>query len=125
MKKLLTLLAITAGFAVLAPATSQARDHYSHSNQGHGGGHSSGHGGYQPYRPTHGSSHHSGHGGYQQYTPGHGGGHSSGHGGYQPYRPSYGSSHRSGHGSSHGSNGGIHIALPGFHVDLGGRSGRH
>jgi hypothetical protein len=100
MKKLITLLAVTASFAVLTPAAVQAGDHHSSSRSSHGSGHGSGHG----------SSSHGG--GLRSVT-------APGMAATsptlramaaattpamvvtQPYRPSYGNggSHNSGHGS--------------------------
>ena len=105
MKKIITLLAVTASLAIFTPATVQARDPHNHS-QG------SGHGGNQQYSSNQG--HGGGHGGNQQCTSSRGSSHSSGHGSRQYYRPSY----NSGHGSSHGSRGG-HITFRGIHIDFG------
>lgn len=112
MKKLITLLAVTASFAVLAPASVQARDSHGHSSRSVS--HNCGSCGSPVYRERVITGYdRCGEPVYGYRTVGHSCRSSSGHGG----------GHGSGHGSSHGSSGG-HISLPGFHFDFGGR-GRH
>ncbi|MCP5560179.1 MAG: hypothetical protein H7A55_20715 [Verrucomicrobiaceae bacterium] len=110
MKKLITLLAVTASFAVLSPASVQARDDHGHSSS-RSVSHNCGSCGSPVYRERtfNGYDRH-GHPVFGYRTVGHSCRSSSGHGG--------------GHGSGHGSSSGGHISLPGFHFDFGG-SGRH
>lgn len=113
MKKLITLLAIGAGFAVMAPTSSQARD-------GHGGSssfsHRCGSCGSSVYRQQviTGYDRH-GHPVYGWRTASH-----SCRTSYEGHGGSHGGGHSSGHGGGHG---GGHISLPGFHFDFG--RGRH
>jgi uncharacterized membrane protein YgcG len=113
MKKLITLLAVTASFAVLTPAAVQAGDHHHSSSRSYS--HACGSCGSSVYRErVYAGRNNCGEPVYTWRTVGHSCRSSSGHGG----------GHSSGHSSSHGSSGG-HISLPGFHFDFGDRSGRH
>jgi hypothetical protein len=129
MKQLTVLLTVGFGLVVL-PGISRADDpHHPSSQHGsHNSGHGSGHGGYQHYTPNHGggyggNQHYTpspsyGHGGYQHYAP------NSPQGGYQHFTPNHGYGHSSGNGSNH-SNNGVHLSVPGIHLDFGGHSGHH
>ncbi|MDZ4405540.1 hypothetical protein [Prosthecobacter sp.] len=104
MKKIITLLAVVAGFAVLTPATSQARD--GHGSYSRSYSHTCGSCRTPVYRERVCTGHdRHGHPVYGYRTASH------------SCRPSYGhGSH--GHGSSHGSSRG-RFSLPGFLFGFG------
>lgn len=103
MKKLITLLAVTATFAVLAPVTMQARDSHGHSSRSYS--HSCGSCRAPVYRErVFAGYNRCGEPVYSWRTVGH----------------SCRSGHGHGHSSGHGSRGG-HVSFPGLHLDLGGR----
>jgi hypothetical protein len=114
MKKLLTLLAVTASLAVFVPTTSQARDSHGHSSRSFS--HSCNSCGTSVYREraVTGYDRH-GHAVYGYRTVGHSCRSNSGHG----------RGHSSGQSSHHNSGRSGHISGPGFHLDLGGHSSRH
>ncbi|MGV3664398.1 MAG: hypothetical protein ACO1TE_29770 [Prosthecobacter sp.] len=114
MKKIITLLAVATGFAVMAPAASQAHDSRSPHSHGSSSSRSFSHScrtcgtGVYRERAIVGRAR-DGCAIYGWRTVAH------------SCRPSFGH----GHGRSHGGRPGAHISLPGVHIDLGRSGHRH
>ncbi|MFZ2277862.1 MAG: hypothetical protein WAW39_08680 [Prosthecobacter sp.] len=113
MKKFITLLAVTASLAVLAPATSQAFDGHASSRNFANNCGSCGTPVYHERAITGYDRHRNPVYGYR--TASHNCRPSNGHG----------SGNRFGHGSNHGGNSGGHFGPSGFQFNFGGRSSGH